>query len=154
MELAVKLQGHFDASFGAMFKNADNLMNGFNKKVSDMKSKRDKLTRFDDLNKSIVENGQKLTVAKQKVRDFNQSFTDSNARTAAYKAQVKAATQEVNKLEKAVSTAKKGTQEKTQQLEAARAKLEELKKSYSGSAKETKEFWMGYTKLDRKNKLI
>ena len=140
LELAVKLQGHFDASFGAMFKSADNLMNGFNKKVSDMKSKRDKLTRFDDLNKSIVENGQKLTVAKQKVRDFSQSFTDSNARTAAYKAQVKAVTQEVTKLEKAVSTAKKGTQEKTQQLEAARAKLEELKKSYSGSAKETKEF--------------
>ena len=83
LELAVKLQGHFDASFGAMFKSADNLMNGFNKKVSDMKSKRDKLTRFDDLNKSIVENGQKLTVAKQKVRDFSQSFTDSNARTAA-----------------------------------------------------------------------
>ena len=33
LELAVKLQGHFDASFGSMFKSADNILNGFNKKV-------------------------------------------------------------------------------------------------------------------------
>ena len=140
LELAVKLQGHFDASFGSMFKSADNILNGFNKKVSDMKSKRDKLTRFDDLNKSIAETGQKLTTSKQKVKEYAQSFNDSNSKTAAYKAQVKAATQEVNKLEKAINTTKKGTEEKTKQLEAAKVKLEELKKSYSDSAKETKAY--------------